>query len=216
MALFVALGGTAYAVNTVGSSDIIDGQVKSVDVGDNEIGSADVKDNSLNTFDVHSFLGVDVVDGTLTGADIGNFSLTDADVATNTLTGAVIANDTLSGADINESTLVGVKDGCHAGAVLFGRLCAGSDGALRTPGAAFNFCASIGLRLPSWGEAVLLGINSDVPGVALGEFFQTAEVESFTSATVFATLGVDEAGNTEDFSDDTALRTVCVETPTDL
>ena len=37
MALFVALGGTAYAVNTVGSADIIDGQVKSVDVGDGEI-----------------------------------------------------------------------------------------------------------------------------------------------------------------------------------
>ena len=62
LALFVALGGTAYAVNTVNSSDIVDGQVKSVDVGDGEIGSADVKDGSLNTFDVHSFLGVDVVD----------------------------------------------------------------------------------------------------------------------------------------------------------
>jgi hypothetical protein len=80
MALFVALGGTAYAVNTVGSADIIDGQVKSVDIGDGEVGSADVKDNSLNTFDVHSFLGVDVVDETLTGVDIKNGSLKDEDV----------------------------------------------------------------------------------------------------------------------------------------
>ena len=39
LALFVALGGTAYAVNTVGSADIIDGEVKSVDIGNNEIGS---------------------------------------------------------------------------------------------------------------------------------------------------------------------------------
>ena len=46
MALFVALGGTAYAVNTVGSTDIIDGQVKSVDIGNNEIQSGCVKDNS--------------------------------------------------------------------------------------------------------------------------------------------------------------------------
>jgi hypothetical protein len=75
LALFVALGGTAYAVNTVGSSDIIDGQVKSVDVGDNEINSADVKDQSLSTFDVHTFLGVDVVDNTLTGDDIQESSL---------------------------------------------------------------------------------------------------------------------------------------------
>ena len=75
LALFVALGGTgAYAANTIGSSDIIDGEVKSVDIGNNEIGSSDVKDNSLNTFDVHSFLGVDVVDGSLTGADIAGHS----------------------------------------------------------------------------------------------------------------------------------------------
>jgi hypothetical protein len=61
----VPAGGTAYAANTIRSSDIVD----------NEIGSADIKDNSINTFDVHSFLGVDVVDGSLTGADIAANSL---------------------------------------------------------------------------------------------------------------------------------------------
>jgi hypothetical protein len=77
LALFVALGGTsAYAANTVFSTDIVDGQVKSVDIGDGEIGSADVKDNSINTFDVHSFLGVDIVDGTITGADLASSATT--------------------------------------------------------------------------------------------------------------------------------------------
>jgi hypothetical protein len=67
LALFVALGGTsAYAANTVFSTDIVDGQVN----------SADVKDNSLNTFDVHSFLGVDIVDGTITGADLASSATT--------------------------------------------------------------------------------------------------------------------------------------------
>jgi hypothetical protein len=76
LALFVALGGTgAYAANTVFSSDIVDGEVKSVDVGDNEIKSADVKDQSLTTFDVSTFLGVDVVDNTLTGADVDESTL---------------------------------------------------------------------------------------------------------------------------------------------
>ena len=37
MALFVAFGGTAYAVNTVRSTDIVDGEVKSVDVGNGDI-----------------------------------------------------------------------------------------------------------------------------------------------------------------------------------
>ena len=49
--------------------------MKSVDIGNNEIGSGDVKDNSVNTFDVHSFLGVDVVDNTLTGDDIDESTL---------------------------------------------------------------------------------------------------------------------------------------------
>ena len=36
---------------------------------------ADVKDNSINTFDVHSFLGVDVIDNSLTGADVDESTL---------------------------------------------------------------------------------------------------------------------------------------------
>jgi len=81
LALFVAVStGGAYAANTVFSTDIVDGEVKSVDVGNNEIGSGDVKDNSLNTFDVHSFLGVDVVDNSLTGADVKDNSLNTFDV----------------------------------------------------------------------------------------------------------------------------------------
>jgi hypothetical protein len=71
VALFVALGGTsAYAANTVFSTDIVDGQVKSVDIGDGEVKSADVKDQSLTTFDVSTFLGADIVDGTITNADL--------------------------------------------------------------------------------------------------------------------------------------------------
>ncbi len=79
-AVGVLAGGTAYAANTIASTDIIDGQVKSVDVGDAEIKSADVKDESLTTFDVSTFLGADVVDSSLTGADIRNGSLTATDI----------------------------------------------------------------------------------------------------------------------------------------
>jgi hypothetical protein len=71
----VLAGGTAYAANTVFSTDIVDGEVKSVDIGDAEIKSADVKDQSLTTFDVSTFLGADVVDDTLTGSDINESTL---------------------------------------------------------------------------------------------------------------------------------------------
>jgi hypothetical protein len=131
----VLAGGTAYAANTISSTDIIDGQVKSVDVGDAELKSADVKDESLTTFDVSTFLGTDVVDGTLTGADIQNDSLgindlgeasvgpnevlndsllqsdirsgaiTNDEVLDNSLISADITDDSLTGTDVNESTL---------------------------------------------------------------------------------------------------------------
>jgi hypothetical protein len=106
LALFVALGGTsAYAANTVFSADIVDGEVKSVDIGNNEIGSGDVKDNSLNTFDVHSFLGVDVVDGTLSGADVATESLTGSDIAINSVSGLRIANESLASSDVFNGSL---------------------------------------------------------------------------------------------------------------
>jgi hypothetical protein len=70
--------GTAYAANTVFSTDIVDGEVKSVDIGNGEVNSADVKDQSLTTFDVSTFLGADIVDGSLTGADLADDSVTAA------------------------------------------------------------------------------------------------------------------------------------------
>jgi hypothetical protein len=83
---FAALAtGTAYAANTVFSTDIVDGQVKSVDIGQGEVGSADVKDNSINTFDVHSFLGVDVVDGSLKDEDIGEGAFVNLTVSIGTV-----------------------------------------------------------------------------------------------------------------------------------
>jgi hypothetical protein len=103
LALFVALGGTAYAANTVRSSDIVDGEVKSIDVGQNEIGSADVKDNSINTFDVHSFLGADVVDRSLTAADIDFESITGNEIAD----GSLKLGDIAAGGVLNRDITVG-------------------------------------------------------------------------------------------------------------
>ena len=113
LALFVALGGTgAYAANTIGSTDIIDGQVKSVDVGNGEINSADVKDESLTTFDVSTFLGADVVDGSLTGDDIAKTSSlgrNEIDEASllfnNTIVQTDIATGGVASAEVADSSL---------------------------------------------------------------------------------------------------------------
>jgi hypothetical protein len=123
LALVAAVGtGGAYAANTIRSSDIVDG----------EIGSADVKDNSLNTFDVHSFIGEDVIDGTLTGADVANTSslgtqdigeeglffnntLIASDIASGAVGSDEVADDALTGNDINESTLAPTTTATFAG-----------------------------------------------------------------------------------------------------
>ena len=68
---FVSLGGSAYAVNTVRSTDIVDGEVKSVDIGNNEIGSATSRTTRSTPSTSTASSAPDVVDGSLTGADIG-------------------------------------------------------------------------------------------------------------------------------------------------
>ena len=47
LALIVALGGTAYAANTVRSVDIVDGAVRSVDIRNGAVATADVAAGSL-------------------------------------------------------------------------------------------------------------------------------------------------------------------------
>lgn len=47
LALVLALGGTAYAANTVRSKDIVDGQVKAADLGKNAVTTTKVRDGSL-------------------------------------------------------------------------------------------------------------------------------------------------------------------------
>jgi hypothetical protein len=68
VALFLALGtGTAYAANTVFSTDIVDGQVLTQDIGDAAVTSTQVKDAAIR--------GVDVATNTLTTADIAGADL---------------------------------------------------------------------------------------------------------------------------------------------
>src|SRR3954447_4635288 len=52
LAIGALTGGVAYAADTIGSSDIINGQVKSVDIGTGQVQSIDVKDGQLNDEDV--------------------------------------------------------------------------------------------------------------------------------------------------------------------
>lgn len=90
VALFLALGGGAYAAATVGARDIEQDAVRSRHIKNHEVQSRDVRNHSLQ------------------GRDVQNGSLSGADVASSSLTGNQIAGDSLFGSDIVESTLATV------------------------------------------------------------------------------------------------------------
>ena len=92
-ALFLVLaGGAAYAANTVFSSDIVDGQVKTPDLAD----------------------------GAVANAKLAGGAVTSDKVADESLRGRDVFDNALRGADINESTLSSVGGGGPAGGDLAG------------------------------------------------------------------------------------------------
>jgi hypothetical protein len=110
LALFFALGGgAAWAANTIGSADIIDGQVKSADIGDGEVKEADVGQ------------------GAVASPELKNDSIVAGDVAPNSLGGGRIADGSLTGADVDESTL-DLGDAARAYARVAPALCTGTPG----------------------------------------------------------------------------------------
>ena len=57
--VLVVAGGTAYAANTIGSSDVIDNSLQSVDLKNNDVRGADVRTDSLTGADIANQSGVD-------------------------------------------------------------------------------------------------------------------------------------------------------------
>jgi hypothetical protein len=111
VALFISIGGTAFAAATIGSSNVVNDSLKSKDLKDNKaVQSVDVVDGSLT--------GGDLADGTVATGDLANNAVTStkiadgavgtADLADNSVTSAKVVNDTLTGDDISESTLATV------------------------------------------------------------------------------------------------------------
>ena len=104
LGLFVALGGTAVAVdgslpgqNTVGSADIINGEVTPDDIKADAIGSAKIAPQSVKN------------------ADLGLGASSSNTIADGGIQSIDVKNDTLTGTDVNESTLGTVPHAESAG-----------------------------------------------------------------------------------------------------
>jgi hypothetical protein len=81
LALVIAIaGGTAYAANTVFSSDIVNGEVKTADISDaNGVRSADVRNDNLTGGGLGS---VDIANDSLSGLDIAESTLQNVNAGT--------------------------------------------------------------------------------------------------------------------------------------
>jgi hypothetical protein len=76
LALFLAMGGTAYAAATIGSAEIIDNSIQSADVKNGALTSLDVKNETLQSADIKdgSLTGADVADGSIDLGDLGTYA----------------------------------------------------------------------------------------------------------------------------------------------
>ena len=143
LSLFVALSGTAYAVDgplpgqdQVGSEDIINAEVKAPDLGNNAVRSAEVAADSLVADDIATggVSSSEVLNSTLTDFDLGSDSVgwSELDpiafnseiaelapgfafgIANDSIQSNEVSDDSLSGVDINEATLAPSIDAVHA------------------------------------------------------------------------------------------------------
>jgi hypothetical protein len=93
VSLFLALGGSAYAVNAVTSEDIVDETIRSQDIGAGQVSTDEIGQEAV-TLDRLRYNSVD-------GSKVVNGSLSTPDVANGSLYGADIKDDSVTGADVD-------------------------------------------------------------------------------------------------------------------
>ena len=103
LALLISLGVAARAANTVGSTDIIDGQVMTVDLANNSVNTGKVLDNSLTLADL---AGVNIT-GAISLSGIPNGRCTQ-----------VTFN--IGGAQVGDTPVVTTRAAIQNGIILYG------------------------------------------------------------------------------------------------
>jgi hypothetical protein len=130
LALLIALGtGSAYAANTVFSTDIVDGEVKAADLDNNSVRSTKIGNGQVLNQD----LGADAVDGSkvldasiahadlasgaVNSANVFDESLTSSDLATDSVNATEVANNSIDSGEIAaDSVLASDLAGASVGA----------------------------------------------------------------------------------------------------
>ena len=120
LALVIALSaGTAYAANTVRSSDIVDGQVKNADLGADAVSTGKIHDGAVTRHDIraNAVRGTKILDGSVGNPDLAAASVRSAQIAASAVGASEVANESLTLSDIAGAatngavSLSGIPDG---------------------------------------------------------------------------------------------------------
>jgi hypothetical protein len=103
IACVAAVGtGTAYAADTIGSSDIIDESILSQDIKNQEVRASDIHDGGVTNekLQANSVTSGKVADESLTSDDLATNSVGPTEVADDAIDGGEIVNDSLGAIDL--------------------------------------------------------------------------------------------------------------------
>lgn len=126
-------GGTAYAANTIGSSDIVDESIQSVDIKNGEVKGADIGSNSITTNRIYP--------ASVTNSDLGTSAVDSPKIANGSVTGSDIALHAIGQSKIDGTDhygaigVGGISNGrCTTASVSLGGAQSGDAGILTTDG----------------------------------------------------------------------------------
>jgi hypothetical protein len=107
LALFLALGGTAYAAGTIGSGAIIDNSIRSEDIRNGAVKSIDVSNGTIASGDIldGTVASGDILDDTIVSGDISDDTVASGDILDDTIVSGDISNGTIAAADMASGVL---------------------------------------------------------------------------------------------------------------
>jgi hypothetical protein len=136
LALAIALTtGGAYAANTISSSDIVNGQVKTPDLATDAVTSPKIKNGGTTTLDLgaNSVTSAKILNETITSADVDNAGLTMSDIKGADNSGSIFLNAgvvpnlgckdfvlTVNGAEVGDAVLLSLRAAAPEGMLIYG------------------------------------------------------------------------------------------------
>lgn len=111
VALFLALGGSAFAVgiakNSVRSAQIVDGTVRSIDLRDNAVNAPKIAPDSVGSEEIaeNAVESPEVAPDSLTNQDLGAASVASSEVADQSLTANDLGPDSVAASELGTVTL---------------------------------------------------------------------------------------------------------------